>query len=86
MLSHRRRLRPLSRPSDGHIARNLVSVPEAARRAKMTPRTIWGLIRAGLIPAWGTPKCYRVSMDYLLPRVKPTVGRLRKETMPPPLG
>ena len=59
----------------GRVARNLVTVNEAARRAQVSPRTIWGLIRAGIIPAWGTPKCYRVSMDYLLPRVQPTAGR-----------
>ena len=61
----------------GRVARNLVTVPEAARRAQVSPRTIWGLIRAGVIPAWGTPKCYRVSMDYLLPRVQPAAGRRR---------
>jgi hypothetical protein len=61
----------------GMVARNLVTVPEAARRAQVSPRTIWGLIRAGIIPAWGTPKCYRVSMDYILPRVEPTAVRRR---------
>lgn len=62
-------VRDLSRvPSD------LVSVPQAALMARVSPRTIWKLIRTGRIPAWGPPKCYRVSISQLLPRVEPGSG------------
>jgi hypothetical protein len=59
------------------VTSRFVSVPVGARAANISPRKMWELIRAGLVPAWGTRKCYRVSLDHLLPRVKPAV-RQRK--------
>jgi excisionase family DNA binding protein len=50
---------------------NLVTVREAAIIARVNERTIWRMIRLGRIPAWGTRRCYRVSVIHLLPEVKP---------------
>jgi hypothetical protein len=48
------------------IPSDLVSVKEGARIAKKTERTVWRDIRTGKLRAWGTRRCYRVSVSELL--------------------
>jgi len=48
------------------IPSDLVSVKEGARIAKKTERTIWRDIRSGKLRAWGTRRCYRISVSDLL--------------------
>jgi len=45
---------------------DLVTVKEGARIARKTERTIWRDIRAGKLRAWGTRRCYRISVSELL--------------------
>ena len=52
------------------VPSDLVSVPEAAAIAQMNPRTIWKKIRNGALPAYGSRKCYRVSLSQLLAPVR----------------
>lgn len=53
------------------VPSDLVSVPEAAAIGQMNPRTIWKKIRNGTLPAYGSRKCYRVSLSQLLAPVRP---------------
>jgi hypothetical protein len=48
------------------IPSDLVSVKEGAKVAGKTERTIWRDIRAGKLCAWGTRRCYRISVSELL--------------------
>ncbi len=48
------------------VPSDLVSVKEGARIAKKTERTIWRDIRGGKLRAWGTRRCYRISVSELL--------------------
>jgi hypothetical protein len=59
------------------IPSDLVSVKEGARIANKTERTIWRDIRAGKLRAWGTRRCYRISVSELLAPV--TVRSARNE-------
>jgi len=48
------------------VPSDLVSVKEGARIAEKTERTIWRDIRSGKLRAWGTRRCYRISVSELL--------------------
>jgi hypothetical protein len=48
------------------VPSDLVSVKEGARIANKTERTIWRDIRCGKLRAWGTRRCYRISVSELL--------------------
>jgi helix-turn-helix protein len=48
------------------VPSDLVSVKEGARIANKTERTIWRDIRSGKLRAWGTRRCYRISVSELL--------------------
>ena len=48
------------------VPSDLVSVKEGARIARKTERTIWRDIRSGKLRAWGTRRCYLVSVSELL--------------------
>lgn len=48
------------------IPSDLVSVKEGAMIANKTERTIWRDIRSGKLRAWGTRRCYRISVSELL--------------------
>ena len=48
------------------VPSDLVSVKEGARIARKTERTIWRDIRSGRLRAWGTRRCYRISVSDLL--------------------
>ena len=48
------------------IPRDLVNVKEGSRIARKTERTIWRDIRSGKLRAWGTRRCYLVSVSDLL--------------------
>jgi hypothetical protein len=48
------------------IPSDLVSVKEGAEVAGKTERTIWRDIRTGKLRAWGTRRCYRISVSELL--------------------
>jgi hypothetical protein len=48
------------------IPSDLVSVKEGAEIANKTERTIWRDIRIGKLRAWGTRRCYRISVSELL--------------------
>ncbi|MGA3099860.1 MAG: helix-turn-helix domain-containing protein [Bryobacteraceae bacterium] len=48
------------------VPSDLVSVKEGARIARKTERTIWRDIRSGKLRAWGTRRCYRISVSELL--------------------
>jgi len=48
------------------VPSDLVSVKEGARIAGKTERTIWRDIRSGKLRAWGTRRCYRISVSELL--------------------
>ena len=48
------------------VPSDLVSVKEGARIARKTERTIWRDIRSGRLRAWGTRRCYRISVSELL--------------------
>ena len=48
------------------IPSDLVNVKEGARIARKTERTIWRDIRTGKLRAWGTRRCYLVSVSDLL--------------------
>ena len=48
------------------VPSDLVSVKEGARIARKTERTIWRDIRTGKLRAWGTRRCYRISVSELL--------------------
>jgi hypothetical protein len=48
------------------VPSDLVSVKEGASIAKKTERTIWRDIRSGKLRAWGTRRCYRISVSELL--------------------
>ena len=48
------------------IPSDLVSVKEGAGIARKTERTIWRDIRSGKLRAWGTRRCYRISVSDLL--------------------
>ena len=48
------------------VPSDLVSVKEGARLAGKTEPTIWRDIRAGKLRAWGTRRCYRISVSELL--------------------
>lgn len=58
------------------IPSDLVSVKEGAMIADKTERTIWRDIRIGKLRAWGTRRCYRISVSELL---RPVAVRI--ETM-----
>lgn len=48
------------------IPGDLVNVREGARIARKTERTIWRDIRSGRLRAWGTRRCYLISVSELL--------------------
>jgi len=48
------------------VPSDLVSVKEGARIAKKTERTIWRDIRSAKLRAWGTRRCYLISVSELL--------------------
>ena len=48
------------------VPSDLISVKEGARIARKTERTIWRDIRSGRLHAWGTRRCYRISVSELL--------------------
>ncbi len=48
------------------VPSDLVSVKEGARIARKTERTIWRDIRGGRLRAWGTRRCYLISVSELL--------------------
>ena len=48
------------------VPSDLVTVKEGARIARKTERTIWRDIRAGKLRAWGTRRCYQISVSELL--------------------
>jgi len=48
------------------VPSDLISVKEGARIARKTERTIWRDIRSGKLRAWGTRRCYRISVSELL--------------------
>jgi len=48
------------------VPSDLVSVKEGARIASKTERTIWRDIRSGKLRAWGTRRCYLISVSDLL--------------------
>ena len=48
------------------IPSDLISVKEGARIARKTERTIWRDIRSGRLRAWGTRRCYLISVSDLL--------------------
>ena len=48
------------------VPSDLISVKEGARIAGKTERTIWSDIRKGKLRAWGTRRCYRISVSELL--------------------
>ena len=48
------------------IPSDLISVKEGARIARKTERTIWRDIRSGKRRAWGTRRCYLISVSDLL--------------------
>jgi hypothetical protein len=48
------------------VPSDLVSVKEGAKIANKTERTIWRDIRSGRLRAWGTRRCYRISVSELL--------------------
>jgi hypothetical protein len=48
------------------IPNDLVSVKAGAKFAMKTERTIWRDIRSGKLRAWGTRRCYRISVSDLL--------------------
>ena len=48
------------------VPSDLVSVKEGARLARKTERTIWRDIRSGKLRAWGTRRCYLISVSELL--------------------
>jgi len=48
------------------VPSDLVTVKEGARIARKTERTIWRDIRTGKLRAWGTRRCYRISVSELL--------------------
>ena len=45
------------------IPSDLVNVKEGASIARKTERTIWRDIRSGKLRAWGTRRCYLVSVS-----------------------
>jgi len=49
-----------------NIPSDLVSVKEGAGIGRKTERTIWRDIRSGKLRAWGTRRCYRISVSDLL--------------------
>ncbi len=57
------------------VPSDLVSVKEGARIAKKTERTIWRDIRSGKLRAWGTRRCYLISVSELLAPVAVRGGR-----------
>ena len=57
------------------VPSDLVSVKEGARIANKTERTIWRDIRSGKLRAWGTRRCYRISVSELLAPVAVRGGR-----------
>jgi hypothetical protein len=57
------------------VPSDLVSVKEGAKIANKTERTIWRDIRSGKLRAWGTRRCYRVSVSDLLAPVAVRGGR-----------
>jgi len=48
------------------VPSDLVSVKEGATIAGKTERTVWRDIRSGKLRAWGTRRCYRISVSELL--------------------
>ena len=48
------------------VPSDLISVKEGARIARKTERTIWRDIRSGKLRAWGTRRCYLISVSDLL--------------------
>ena len=48
------------------VPSDLVSVKEGSKIARKTERTIWRDIRSGKLRAWGTRRCYRISVSELL--------------------
>jgi len=58
-------LRRTTRPTD------LVSVTEAAARARLNPFTVWKMIRQGKILAYGRPGALRICVADLLPEYRP---------------
>ncbi len=48
------------------LPRDLVSITDAAQASGLNVRTIWRKIREGKLRAFGTRKCYRISLGELL--------------------
>jgi hypothetical protein len=52
------------------IPSDLVTIPEAAAVARLKTRTIWRRIRTGKLNAWGSRRCYLVSLSEVLRPVR----------------
>jgi hypothetical protein len=48
------------------VPSDLVSVKEGAKLARKSERAIWRSIRLGKLRAWGTRRCYLISVSELL--------------------
>jgi len=44
------------------VPSDLIGVKEGARIARRAERTIWRDIRSGKLRAWGTVRCYHISV------------------------
>ena len=60
----------LLRQIEPTIPSDLVTVAEAAAIARLKTRTIWRRIRAGELNAWGSRRCYLVSLSEVLQPVR----------------
>jgi excisionase family DNA binding protein len=55
----------------------LLTVEEAAKIAKLSPRTIDRWIKKGMVPAYGPARCTRVLLCEVLPRrTRPVIGQV----------
>lgn len=52
-----------------------VSIPDAALIAKVHVKTIYLLVRAGIIPSYGRPRTLRVKLSDVLPLWLPTPSK-----------
>jgi hypothetical protein len=64
------------------IPSDLVSVKEGARIARKRENTIWRDIRTGKLRAWGTRRCYRISVSELLAPVRQASRKQTNNTTP----
>jgi excisionase family DNA binding protein len=61
---------PLLRQVEPTIPNDLVTIVEAAEIARVKRRTIWRRIRTGELTAWGSRRCYLVSLSEVLRPVR----------------